>query len=157
MVITLQLVTGNFFQSKKLNKPWYMNDYWSVISEKKLEEMGKMHRITHSSIKNRGSALILLHVVHWVMNIIIINKSWPAIGCWSTKPRPLAVHAWSAADTSRLIGLGQMGLECALRTLELVRYRCTGRTKVTTWTRLVCVCCGVLQTVVACMINCNIL
>ena len=32
---------------------------WSVVSEKKIEELEKFHKITHDSIENRGSTLIL--------------------------------------------------------------------------------------------------
>ena len=29
-----------------------MNDFWSVISEKKIEKLKKLHKITHNSVKN---------------------------------------------------------------------------------------------------------
>ena len=36
-----------------------MTDFLSVVSEKKIEELEKLLKITHDSIKNRGSTLIL--------------------------------------------------------------------------------------------------
>ena len=32
-----------------------MNDFWSVVSEKKLKNLKKMHKITNYSLKNRGA------------------------------------------------------------------------------------------------------
>ena len=40
-----------------------MNDFWSVVSEKKIEDFEKLFKITHNSIKNRGSTLILTNLV----------------------------------------------------------------------------------------------
>ena len=40
-----------------------MNDFWSVVSEKKIKELEQLHKITHNSIKNKGSSLIFTNLV----------------------------------------------------------------------------------------------
>ena len=40
-----------------------MKNFWSVVSEKKIQELEKLHKITHNSIKNRGSTPILTNLV----------------------------------------------------------------------------------------------
>ena len=40
-----------------------MNDFWFVVSKKKIKELQKMHIITHNSITNRGSTLISTNLV----------------------------------------------------------------------------------------------
>ena len=39
---------GRHTPIKKHSKPWYMNDFWVVVSKKKIEELEKMHKITHT-------------------------------------------------------------------------------------------------------------
>ena len=40
-----------------------MDDFWSVVSEKKIKELEKLHKFTNDSIKNRGSTLTLTNLV----------------------------------------------------------------------------------------------
>ena len=54
-----------------------MNDFWSVVSEKMIEELEKLHKITHNSIKNTGSTLILTNLVEVYPRNIYTN---PCIG-----------------------------------------------------------------------------
>ena len=44
-------------------KPWYMNDFWLVVSVKRSKNWQKMHKITHNAMKNRGSTPVLTNLV----------------------------------------------------------------------------------------------
>ena len=53
-----------------------MNDFWSLVSEKKIYEFEKLHKITHNPIKNRESTLILNKSLSVTYKMINCEPTW---------------------------------------------------------------------------------